>query len=129
VQEVRSLLIGAVADDTAPATTERVLFSIHVQDLDLFQDILQVLSSSVDGEISVIETRNAGAYLFRMPLFAAFWTEKSSQDGRIIHAVVDRKLTNSVIRQVQGITGDLSRQRGVLLTVQDLTYVAGAIAF
>ncbi|MFP4114710.1 MAG: PTS sugar transporter subunit IIA [Spirochaetota bacterium] len=125
----RELLLANLAYDEELLSKERVLFQIFVQNLDYFEEILNLLSSVVPGSISVVETRNAGAYLFSMPLFAAFWTEKSAQDGRMILALAEKQTTNSLIRQIQEITGDPDAQTGVVVTVQDLTYAAGSLSF
>jgi PTS system nitrogen regulatory IIA component len=126
---VRDLLLSDLAYDEELVSKERVLFQVFVQNLDVFEDLLNLLSSVVPGSISVIETRNAGAYLFSMPLFAAFWTEKSTQDGRVILAIADKRMTNSLIRQIHDITGDPEQAQGVLVTVQELTYAAGSLSF
>lgn len=123
------LLLDNLAFDDETVSTEKVLFQIFVQNLDRFEEVMNLLSSVVPGSISVLETRNAGAYLFRMPLFAAFWTEKTEQEGRIILAVADKRATNSLIRQIQNITGDPDQQTGVLVTVQNLSYAAGTLNF
>lgn len=128
-QRVRELLIGWLGADEEPEGTEKVLFQVFLQNLDVFEDVLNLLSSVVPGSISVLETRSAGAYLFSLPLFAAFWTEKASQDGRVILAIADRGMTNSLIRQIQEITGDPEQRTGVVVTVQDLSYAAGSLDF
>lgn len=128
-QRVRELLIGWLGADEEPEGSEKVLFQVFLQNLDVFEDVLNLLSSVVPGSISVLETRSAGAYLFSLPLFAAFWTDKASQDGRVILAIADRGMTNSLIRQIQEITGDPEQQTGVVVTVQELSYAAGSLDF
>lgn len=128
-QRVRELLIGWLGADEEPEGTEKVLFQIFLQDLDVFENVLNLLSSVVPGSMSVLETRSAGAYLFSLPLFAEFWTEKASQDGRVILAIADRGMTNNLIRQIQEITGNPELQTGVVVTVQELSYAAGSLDF
>lgn len=128
-EAVRELLVTWLRADEEPKGSEKVLFQIFLQDFEVFEDVLNLLSSVVPGSISVLETRNAGAYLFSLPLFAAFWTEKASQDGRIILAIAERGMTNNLIRQIQEITGDPQKRDGVVLTVQNLSYAAGSLSF
>jgi PTS system nitrogen regulatory IIA component len=123
------LLIRNLSYEEDTVGSEKVLFQVFVQNLDHFEAILNLLSSEVSGSISVIETRNAGAYLFRMPLFAAFWSESRDHEGRVILAIAERRATNQLIRQIHEITGDPDVRSGVLVTVQDLTYAAGSLDF
>jgi len=125
----RAHLLQNLSYDESAVGKEKVLFQILVQNMEYFESILNLLSSVVPGSISVIETRNAGAYLFRMPLFAAFWTEKSEHEGRIIIAVAEKPNANNIIRQIQDITGDPDSQTGVVVTVQNLAYAAGTLDF
>lgn len=125
----REYLIEGIDYDDEPVSTEKVLFTIFLQKLDYFEDVLSLLSSTISGSIAVLETRNAGAYLFRMPLFAAFWSESAQQDGRVVLAVAEKRATNSIIRQIQEITGDPGEQTGIMITVQDLSYAAGSLDF
>jgi PTS system nitrogen regulatory IIA component len=124
-----ALLEQNVPYDNEAVGTEKVLFQIFAQNMDHFEEILNLLSSILPGTIAVLETRNAGAYLFRMPLFAAFWSDKAEQEGRVILAVADKPATNRIIRQIQEITGDPDTQSGVLVTVQNLSYAAGRLDF
>lgn len=128
-QAVRALLDAELDLAEEEASAEKVLFHVFVQNMDHFEDILNLLSAAIPGSISVIETRNAGAYLFSMPLFAAFWSEQAAREGRIITAVAEKTAANSLIRQITEITGDPDRQKGVMVTVQNLSYAAGSLDF
>ena len=108
---------------------EKCLFQVFVQREGYFDDILQIFSSVVQGSISVIETNNAGYYLHRLPLFSSFWTEQTKTFSRIILAVVDKELSNDVIRRINMIVDDIEKEWGVLITVQDLSYTSGSIEF
>jgi PTS system nitrogen regulatory IIA component len=105
------------------------LFTVFVQKEEYFDEILQTLSSAVQGSISVIETNNAGYYLHKLPLFASFWSENERLFSRVIMAVVDKDLSNDVIRRIDMVCDSLDRENGVLVTVQDLSYSAGSIEF
>jgi PTS system nitrogen regulatory IIA component len=106
---------------------EKVLFHLFVQDEQLFEDILQLFSASASGAITVIESNNAGQYLNAMPLFAAIWTEQSTSFNRLILAVVDKSLSNDIIRQINTIAP--AEKSGLLITVQELFYASGSIDF
>lgn len=106
----------------------KCLFHVFVQEETLFQDVLQLFSASASGSINVIESNNAGSYLNTMPLFAAFWTEQHTQFNRIILAVVDKSLSNDIIRQINTLSSS-SDEPGILITVQELFYSSGSINF
>lgn len=125
----RDLLLRNMPYDEEAVNREKVLLQIFMQNMKYFEEVLNLLSSEVPGSISVLETRSAGAYLFRMPLFAAFWSDKAEHEGRIILAFADKWATNRLIRQIQEITGDPDQQSGVVVTVQNLSYAAGTLDF
>lgn len=117
------------ADEGIGAKKQQSLFTVFVQKEEYFDDILQTLSTAVHGSISVIETNNAGHYLHKLPLFASFWSESERMFSRVITAVVDRDLSNDVIRRINTVCETLDKEPGVLITVQDLSYSAGSIEF
>jgi PTS system nitrogen regulatory IIA component len=107
----------------------RCLFHVFVQEEQYFEDILQILSAVVDGSIMVLETNAAGYYLHRLPLFAAYWSENQKRFCRLILAVVDRDLSNDVIRRIHTAVEDLENTAGVLVSVQELFYSSGRLEF
>jgi hypothetical protein len=107
----------------------KTLFIIFVQKEVCFDDILQALSAAVEGSISVIETNNAGYYLHKLPLYASFWSEKTRLFSHVIMAVVDKDLSNEVIRRINMVCENIDTEPGVLVTVHDLSYSAGSIEF
>ncbi len=108
---------------------ERCLFHVVIQDESVFNDILQVFSGAVEGDISVIESHNAGHYLDRLPMFAAFWSEHETGFCRIVIAVVDKALSNDVVRRINVVVKDLEHRSGVLVTVHELMLVRGSLDF
>ncbi|UCB45849.1 MAG: PTS sugar transporter subunit IIA [Spirochaetota bacterium] len=108
---------------------QQCLFTIFVQKEEKFEEILQSLSAAVQGSISVVESNNAGYYLYKLPLFASFWSEKVRRFSRVIFAVVDKDLSNDVIRRINMVVEDMESEPGVLLAVHDLSYSAGSIEF
>ncbi len=108
---------------------ERCLFHVVVQDESVFNDVLQIFSGAVEGDISVIESHNAGHYLDRLPMFAAFWSEHETGFCRVILAVVDKALCNDVVRRINLAVKDLEHRSGVLVTVHELMLVRGSLDF
>ena len=103
------------------------LFHVFIQREELFEDILQVFSSLVQGSIAVIENKSVGSYLNRLPLFAAYWNESQQGFGRIILAIVDKGLCNDVIRRINLVSDTPELDPGILISVQDLLYSSGSL--
>lgn len=106
---------------------ERSLIHVFVQDEDMFRDILQVLTGIESSSLVVVGAENASVYLSKLPLFASFWADEPSDFGRIIIAVVDKRLSNEIIRRIESVAGDLNRSTGVMATVQDISYSVGSL--
>jgi len=102
-------------------------FTIHIQNENLFTDVLEVLSSSAEGAISVLETNTAGYYLHKLPLFATFWNTSVPNFSRVIFAVINKNLMNETLRRINMLNED--NTPGLLVTVQDIIYLDGAIDF
>ncbi len=142
-KQVREALIDAQSADTIRAIFRTSIsysepsvsgqgksqITLYIQNENYFNDILEAVSSEADGSVTVIETENANNYLYRMPIFAALWNDRRNLFSRQVIAVVDRDAVNSVLRRVQTIAPDLEQNRGVLVTVQDLSFALGAIDF
>jgi PTS system nitrogen regulatory IIA component len=103
------------------------LFHVFVQREELFDDILQEISSCVQGALAVVETNNAGYYLHRLPLFSAYWSETRKGFFRIVLALVDKDRSNDLIRRLHMIADP--QEGGVLITAQELMYAGGALEF
>lgn len=104
------------------------LIHVFIQNEDLFRDILQVLAGIESSSLVVAGVENAGVYLSKMPLFASFWSDEPSDFSRIIIAVVDKNLTNETLRRIESISGDLSKSIDIMVTVQEVSYVAGSLS-
>ncbi|MBN2442640.1 MAG: PTS sugar transporter subunit IIA [Spirochaetales bacterium] len=108
---------------------EKSLFQVIVQDNTYFEEILQIFSSVVEGSVTVIDGRNAGFYLHRLPLFSAFWNDSDQTSNKIIIAVLDKALCNDVIRRIHIAAEELENKPGILITVQELSYAFGSLDF
>lgn len=104
---------------------ERSLVQVIVQNEDLFRDILQVMASVNTSSVMVLDAQNSNAFLRKMPLFAGFWSDETTQFCRMIVGTVDKNLTNETIRRVEQVCGDLNNRRDVMLLVQEVFYSAG----
>ena len=112
-----------------PDTEGFCLLSVFVQKEEVFDETLELLSSEVEGSLTVIETQNAGSYLNRLPLFSTYWTEGSASFNRLIQAIVPRSKCNDLIRRINLIEDTFSDNPGVLVTAQELMYASGSIDF
>lgn len=110
------------------ANMPKGLMQIFVQREELMEPILEMLSESVEGEVSVVEGRSARTYLNRLPLFSGFWTDTEEGFLRIITVLAASSKCNDIARKLMLILGDESR-RGVLVIVQDIRFSAGGLEF
>lgn len=108
---------------------ERSMVLTFVQDEDCFERILQVFSASMNGSVSVLDASNARAYLHRMPVFSAFWSDSPSGFQRIIVGVVERQFGNDIVRRIHAAAGSKGREAGLLVAVQELSYCSGHLNF
>ncbi|MDA3899358.1 MAG: PTS sugar transporter subunit IIA [Spirochaetes bacterium] len=121
--------LNVTKSDTASETAMMCQCIIHIQNEDYFDDILELLSSEVEGSLTVVDSANAGFYLNRMPLFSSYWTDNGKRFSRMLIAVIKKPALNDIIRRISMIVPDLQEQTGVLITVQDLIYTTGSIDF
>lgn len=112
-----------------PSTEGFCMVQVYIQKESVFDDVLELISSEVEGSITVIETQNAGEYLHRLPLFSTYWTEGSSTFNRLIQTVVPKSHCNNLIRRINMIEDTYSDNPGILVTAQDLMYASGSIDF
>ena len=126
---VRETILRHEEPETEEGDQERSMVMAFIQDEDCFDRILQVFSASVSGSVSVLDAANARAYLHRMPVFSAFWSESPSGFQRIVIGIVDRQFSNDVVRRIHTAAGSAGRDAGLLVAVQDLSYCSGCLNF
>ncbi len=107
--------------------TLRNLVHIFVQDEEVFKAILNAVASLEGISLSVNDALDARSYLADIPLYAEFAQRDRSKSSKAITAMVERPLSNEVIRRVESITGSLFECTGVMVTVQELAYAAGEL--
>ncbi len=110
------------------AHAESCLFHVFVQAESKFYDILQIFTAMESSSVSVVEAKDAASVLNRYPLFSSFWTENGKGFNRIITAIVRKPMVNETIRQINDIARGLGKEPGIMLTVQDVFFVGGALS-
>lgn len=126
-EAVSNLLTRAEEETVAVPKVEKAQFTLHIQNEELFYDVLEILSSEVEGAVSVLDASTAGSYLHRLPLFASFWNEKVSHFSKMIIAVIDKKLVNDTIRRINMVKPEDGK--GIIISVSDIFYFDGSIDF
>jgi len=101
---------------------------VFVQSEELFHEILEVFTGMKESSAVVIKSENLRAHFAKIPLFQGLWAHEPGGFSHVIVAVVEKGLTNEMVRQIETRTGDLDKRSGVMITVQDLFYVAGSLA-
>ncbi len=114
-------------EDNKESPDSKCQFTIHIQDEQIFQDVLEILAADVEGSISVIGAQTAGYYLHKLPLFSSFWNDVSDSFSRMIIAVIDKRLMNETIRRINMVKAD--NNRGLLMTVNELLYFDGSLEY
>lgn len=125
--QVADLLIRKEEEIIPLSKVDKSQFVIHVQNEELFYDVLEILSSEVEGAVSVLDASTAGSYLHRLPLFSSFWNEKVNQFSKVIITVIDKTLMNDTIRRLNMVMPDDGR--GIIISVTDILYFDGSIDF
>jgi PTS system nitrogen regulatory IIA component len=105
----------------------RRLFLVFVQDEGLFKGILEIFGGTEPRFTVVIEAENAGAYLWKVPLFAGLWTDNPRSFSRVIISLVRKPMTNEMVRRIEQIAGPLDESEQVLVTVYDMFHCGGSL--
>jgi len=125
---VTELIEQAGADIPTYQSSRKNLLSVFVQDQKAFGQILGVLAGLDGNSLTVLDAQNSRIFLDRLPPRAGVSAGVAGgQFCRGILAVVERRLTNEMIRRIEGITGSLAECIGVLVTVQELSYCGGSL--
>lgn len=123
-ETLRRVFLEAAGEDISEQIMlRRNLIHIFVQDEAVFREILETLCGLENISLSVLDAARSRTFL---PLYAGL-VDKSENACKIISAIVERRLSNEVIRRVEAITGSLFECIGVMVTVQELDYSAGSL--
>ncbi|MBN2137542.1 MAG: PTS sugar transporter subunit IIA [Sedimentisphaerales bacterium] len=120
-----SFLRHTRADIDVSEQTAKSLINVFVADENVFREVLEKLTGLETSSLVIVNTEQSTAYLAKMPLFADFWRDKSSDFGMLIMVVLQKALVNEAVRRIETVTGDLDKCSGVMVTAQDIFYSAG----
>ena len=101
---------------------------VFVQDSKLFHGILEVFTGMEESSAVVLSSENLRTHLAKIPLFQGLWTHEHGGFSHVIVAMVEKGLTNEVVRQIETRTGDLDKRCGIMIAVHDLVYTVGSLA-
>ncbi len=125
--QLKFLFLQAAQQDVSErVSVHRNLVQIFVQDENTFRGIIEVLSGLENISLNVFKGKSGSAYLAETSLYAEF-SDNGDIPSRCIVAIVERNLSNEVIRRIETITGSLFECTGVMVTIQKLTYSAGSL--
>jgi len=101
--------------------------TVHIQDSQAFESILEIFTETQDCHVSVIEAHSAGKYLYSLPLFSQFMNESNKGFHRVIIAVLNTVYVNKCIRTINEISEKLKDESKVMITTHALSYYSGSI--
>jgi nitrogen PTS system EIIA component len=101
--------------------------TVHIQDANAFNGILEIFSERKACYMSIIEANNAGKYLYALPLFSHFMNEEQKGFHRLILAVINTVYINETVRKIQTFCEENKCANRVLVTTQSLNYYNGSI--
>lgn len=106
---------------------EHNLFQVVIQREELFQDILNIFAEVEGCSISVLDGNDVSTYLYTQPLFSSFWSDKQKGFNRIIVAMVNKSISNEIIRKLNMILEDQEKPSGIVMIVQEVFYANGSL--
>jgi len=107
-------------DESRESGGRTALFSVFLNDETVLQEVLSVFAGCARGNVRVIQTEKADSYLYKMPLFSAYWTDQGDSFGRMVIAAVPHAGINDAIRRLT-VKEDGSRRR-ISIAVQELSF-------
>lgn len=125
--KLREAFVKHIPERSGPGDKDvQCVFHIIVQNEERFGEILRILSS-LGASVTVVEGKDIGNYLHRLPLFSSFWNPEDKGFNCLIFGTVKKSLVNELIRSVDLVTGGLDKNPGVLITIQELMIASGAL--
>jgi len=127
---LRSLFLEATKEDVSEQLSlRRSMVHIFVQDENVFVEILEALASLEDTSLSVFDGQSCSSALIAAQSGKGSSVRDKEAVSKCITAIIDRSLSNEVIRRIEAITGSLQKCIGVMVTIQELTYSGGSLGF
>ncbi|MEN8126430.1 MAG: PTS sugar transporter subunit IIA [Planctomycetota bacterium] len=125
-EKLQSLFLEAArADVPEQLPLRRNLVHIFIQDEAVFGEILEMLSGLEATSLSVFDGQPCRSYLSIQP--NGDLSGNGETVSKCIVAIIDRSLSNEVIRRVETVTGSLLECIGVMVTIQELAYSGGSL--
>ncbi len=101
--------------------------TVHIQDSEAFESILEIFTETQDCHVSIIEAHSAGKYLYSLPLFSQFMNERNKGFHRVIIAVLNTVYVNNCIRTINDLSEKLKDESKIMVTTHALSYYSGSI--
>lgn len=127
-EAIEEAIIKRSPEDLAKNSEESVLFHVFIQKEVYFEKIIEVFTGMEHCSLSIVNTDESAGYLGSVPLFKGFFAEDTSF-SKLLIATIPKKIANETVRQVELVTGNLKKQTGILITVQDLVYINGSLNY
>lgn len=127
-KQLQSMFLEAAGQDISEQIPVRHnLVHVFVQDEKVFSSIMEAVATLENISFCVIEGQNSRQYLSKSPIYAGFAANGNAPVCKILAATIERRLSNEIIRRIEGITGSLFECMGVMVTVQEMSYSAGSL--
>ena len=120
-------LKAARADVTEWMPVSRNMIQVFIQDETIFQEILKTLSTLEGISLSILDGKSCRSYLDRVSAKSNIPDDHPHEAAWCIVAIVERRLSNEVIRRVETVTGSLLECMGVMVAIQELAYASGSL--
>ena len=124
--DVRESFLRLTRDEIKEPAAPKCIYHISLQKEEKLNEILQALST-LSAEVSVIQAADLGEHLHKLPLFASFWNAGDKGYHILLVGVINKKLANELIRNVDTIVGGLDKHPGTLVIIQDVLISAGSL--
>jgi len=111
-----------------PSRNQKLLMLV-LQNEEFFTEIMEVFVEMGIPGASILESQSAGNILTQVPLFASFINFLGSHGSyhRTVFALVPENMVNSLIDNIEGITGDLDKRSGTMVLVLDASLIKGSL--
>lgn len=126
--QLKKLFLEAAGQDISEQIAVRHnLVHVFVQDDKIFREIIEAVATLENISFCVVEGQDSRRYLSKSPLYASFAENHNAPVCKILVTTIERRLSNEIIRRIEGITGSLFECTGVMVTVQEMSYSAGSL--
>ena len=101
-------------------------FTFIVQEEEILDRILGLLTEIDDTAIVVTDAYSAGHFLYSKPLFSSLWGTPVDNYCKLIVATVPRRLANEILRRTNQLIKEEFTE-GLIVTMNELHYFAGRL--